>query len=224
MQRKTLEALDRKEIKTPNARRLRKAGKIPAVIYGHNPPQTITVDEMEFARKFHSVSENTIINIKTENKDYDVLVRDYQEDVLSGRIMHIDFYEIEQGKELTTNVPVHLEGTAPGVREGGILEQRLHTLSIQCLPKDLPEYFTVDVSSLTIGDSVHVSELDVPEDVQIHNTGDQVICVVTTQKLVLETEEEEEEGEEGEEVLGEEGEVEKGEGAEETEKAESEEE
>ncbi len=221
MQRKTLQALDRTEKKTANARRLRKSGKIPAVIYGHNPPETISVDEMEFSKKFHSVSENTIINIKTENKDYDVLVRDYQEDLLSGRIIHIDFYEIEQGKELTTNVPVHLEGTAPGVREGGILEQRLHTLEIQCLPQDLPEYFTVDVSSLTIGDSVHVGDLEVPKGVQILNMEDQVICVVTTQKLVLEPEEEEEEGEE---ALGEEGEAEEGEAAEETAETESEEE
>jgi large subunit ribosomal protein L25 len=221
MQRKTLQALDRTEKKTANARRLRKAGKIPAVIYGHNPPETISVDEKEFSKKFHSVSENTIINIKTEKKDYDVLVRDYQEDMLSGRIIHIDFYEIEQGKELTTNVPVHLEGAAPGVREGGILEQRLHTLEIQCLPQDLPEYFTVDVSSLTIGDSVHVGALEVPKGVQILNMEDQVICVVTTQKLVLEPEEEEEEGEE---ALGEEGEAEEGEAAEKTAETESEEE
>jgi len=197
MEQKTLTGENRKEFKKRTASRLRRSGKIPAVIYGHSGDHPIAVDEHEFSTKFHRVSENTIINLTVEKDQYDVLVKDYQEDILTGKITHIDFYEIERGKALRTHVPVRLEGVSPGVREGGILDHHLHELEIECLPKDLPDTVVIDISNLEIGDSVHVGDLDPPKGVQYLNADEYVIVSVSHRKAeVLEEEEVEEEEEE----------------------------
>ena len=110
--------------------RLRRSGKIPAVIYGHTDPQSIYVDAHEFSIKFHDVSESTIIKLLIDEKSHEVLIRDFQESILTGDIRHLDFYEIEKGKLLKTNVAVYLIGTAIGMREGGLLETFVHEVEV----------------------------------------------------------------------------------------------
>lgn len=208
MQRVDLNAEERKDFKKGAAGRLRRMGKIPAIVYGHREPKAVSIDEVEFNRKFHTVSENVLINLKTDDETYDVLVKNYQEDILADRIMHIDFYEIEKGKLLRTHVPVHIEGTSPAVKEGGILDHRLQELEVECMPQDIPEVFTVDVSNLESGDAIHVSDIEVPDGVKIMNNEDQVIVGITHAKVELVEEEEELEEEEmleeGEEAAAEE--------------------
>ena len=197
MEQTTLNAYVRNELKKGASRRLRKAGKIPAVVYGHAGTSTVSVDEHEFHHKFRRVSENTIISLKTEEKSYDVLVKQFQEDLLTGKVLHIDFYEIEQGVALRTNVPVHLHGTAPGVREGGIMEQLLHEIEVECLPKDIPQEINVDISSLVAGSSVHVFDIPSMEGVRFLSTPDSVIVIITHLKEeAVAAETEEAEGEE----------------------------
>ena len=199
MEQKTLAGYQRPETKKTVNRQLRQDGKIPAIIYGHNEPVSISINAKEFEKKFHSVSENTIINIDVDkDKTYDVLVKDYQEDMIKNRIIHIDFYEIERGKVLRTNVPVHLEGVPQGIKEGGVVENQLHEIEIECLPKDIPESFVLDISGLNVGDSLHVSDIPVSDSVKILTALDHSIVVVTTMKA---SETEPEEGEEaGEEA------------------------
>ena len=108
------------------AGRLRATGKIPAVIYGHTTPTSITVDEHEFRNAFKRITENTIVALHLESGVHEVLVKDYQKDNLTGQILHVDFYEFEKGKALRTRVPVRLVGAPIGVKEGGILESLLH--------------------------------------------------------------------------------------------------
>jgi large subunit ribosomal protein L25 len=199
MERQTLQAFERKELKKGAARRLRREGKIPGIIYGSHVPKPVAVLHREFEKKFHTVSENTIITLELGKETHDVLVKDYQEDIIKGLITHIDFYEIEKGKVLRTNIPVEIVGLAPGVKEGGLIEERLHEIEVECLPRDIPESFKVDVSSMEIGDTIHVGELEVPAGVRILSMTDQVLVTVTTQKEVLEPEE----GEEGKEAAAE---------------------
>ncbi len=179
MEQKTLSAVERKERAKGANRRLRIAGKIPAVVYGHAGTAAVAVDEHEFSQKFKRISENTIINLSIDGKGHEVLLKDYQEDVLTGKIVHIDFYEVEKGRMLRTNVPVRVLGTAAGVREGGVLDQGLHRIEVECLPKDIPEQITVDVSALVVGDSVHVRDLALPPGVRILNNEEQVVVSVT---------------------------------------------
>jgi len=203
MEQKTLAGYERKLFKKGPAGRLRREGKIPAVIYGHNKPVHISVGEKEFDSKFHIISENTLITIIVDDKEYEVLVKDSQENMMMGKITHIDFFEVERGKILKTRIPVYLTGASVGVKEGGMLEQHLHEIDIECLPKDIPEKIEVDISNLQLGEAIHVSDLELSEDVKILNTMEQSVVGVTTVKEEEEEEEVEEELEEGEEVADE---------------------
>jgi large subunit ribosomal protein L25 len=177
----------------------------------------ITLDQHDFYQTFKQISESTIITIRTPQKDVDVLVKDYDEDLVTGNLRHVDFYAIESGQLLRTNVEIHLTGNAPGVREGGVLQSQIHEVEVECLPKDIPEYFELDVSGLQIGDSLHVSDLPELEGVKIFNSEDQTIALVavTREEVEEEAEEEEIEGEEGLEEGEEAGEAEETEEAEE---------
>ena len=198
MEQNNLAGYERNSFKKGPAGRLRKEGKIPAVIYGHNKPVHISVSATEFDSKFHIISENTLITIMVDGKEYEVLVKDSQENMIKGQITHIDFFEVERGKVLKTRIPVILTGASAGVKEGGMLEQHLHEIDIECLPKDIPEKIEVDISELKLGEAVHVSDLVVSEAVKILNTMEQSVVGVTTVKEEEEPEVEEEiiEGEE----------------------------
>ena len=209
MEQKTLSASARLELKKGASGRLRRAGKIPAVIYGHSGTEPIAIDAREFGKKFKRISENTIINLQLEKKAVDVLVKEFQEDILQGSITHIDFYEIERGKVLRTHIPVHTIGAAAGVREGGILEVLMHDIEVECLPKDIPEVIEIDIADLDIGSSLHLSDVSPPEGVKFLIPDDSVLATVTSPRAEIEeavSEEELLEGEEGEAAEGEEGE------------------
>lgn len=210
MAEKTLTGYSRTELKKGVTKRLRREGKIPAIIYGHAEPLPIAVDGREFEKKYHSLSESTIITINVDGKSYDVLIKDHQEEPLKGLITHLDFFEIERGKKLRTHVPLHTTGTARGVKEGGILELGLHDVEIECLPKDIPSELVVDIDGMEIGDSRHVSDIAAPEGVAILSAGDMLVVAITTAKSVAEPAEGEEVAEEAEhaEAEGNEGEEE----------------
>jgi large subunit ribosomal protein L25 len=186
MEQKTLTAHSRKVFGSADSRRQRRNGKIPAVIYGHQEPKGLLIDAHEFNTKFITVSESTIINLQLDGDSHDVLIRDYQEDAISGAITHVDFYEIERGKALRTNVGLHLTGAAVGIREGGILESFVHEVEVECLPKDLPESIEVDITNLELGHSVHVRDIVAASGVEILNPGDQVICAIAHKRVEVE--------------------------------------
>lgn len=200
MEQKTLQAEIRTELRSAASRRLRRAGKVPGVIYGSKDTMSITLDAIEFRKQFRIISESQIIRLTVDGTDHDVLIKDYQEDLLTGTLEHIDFYEIEKGKMLRTNVAIHIEGSAVGAREGGILEHQLHSLEIECLPKDIPEGFTVNVEGLDVGHSIHVAAIPAPDGVKILNNLDQVVVIVAAARAEIVEEEEELEGEEVEEA------------------------
>ncbi len=211
MEGKTLATELRQERKKGAARRLRRNGRIPAVVYGHENAIPVSIDAVEFTRKFKHISESTIIKLEAADQTFEVLIKDYQIDVLKNRVLHLDFYEITAGQALTTNIPVHVHGSPVGEREGGIFEHPLYELEIECLPKDIPEDLQVDVSNLEIGDSIHVGDLTPPDGVKILTNEDQIVALVSAPQA----EEEPAEGEEEEEAAAEAGEEEAAEGEEE---------
>ena len=164
------------------AGRLRREGKIPAVIYGHTSPAAITVDAREFRNAFKRITGNTIVELHMPSGVHEVLVKDYQRDNLTGEILHVDFYEFERGKTLRTRVPIRLTGNPVGVKEGGILETQLRELDLECLPKDLPEEIVLDISELALDKSLHVRDLTLPQGVKVLVPGDQVVCLVAHRK------------------------------------------
>ena len=161
---------------------MRRQGKIPAVVYGNMETTSITIDEKEFAAKFRTVSENTIIDLKIDGVSRDVLVKDYQEDIRQGKILHIDFYAIDRDKLLRSRVPVRLTGSARGARDGGIVEQHIHEIDVECKPHDLPAEFLIDVTSLESGRGIHVRDIPVPSGVRILSNSDQAVVSITHTK------------------------------------------
>ncbi|MDA3948872.1 MAG: 50S ribosomal protein L25 [Spirochaeta sp.] len=205
MEQKVLNGITRTTSGKGQARALRRSGRIPAVVYGHSEPISFSVEAREFHKEFHTVSESQLITLKLEKDDRTVLIKDYSEDITNGAILHIDFFEVEAGKKLHTRIAVELEGSPVGVREGGVLEHTLYEVDIECFPKDIPEHLVVDVSGLSQGDSIHISDIPVPKGVVILNNEDQTVASVTTPRAAVEDEEGEEEAAAGEvPVIGEE--------------------
>ncbi len=178
MSDRSLTAEVRTETRTGPARRLRRRGRIPAVMYGHREPVLLSIDAREFANKFQQISESTIIHLTAGGEGYDVLVKDFQVDNIADRLEHIDFFEIERGKVLRARVLLHFVGNPIGVREGGLQELLVHEVEVESLPRDLPERIDVDIESLGVGQSLHVSDLVVPDGVRVLNSPDQVLVLI----------------------------------------------
>ncbi len=200
MERLALRAEPRSKTRTRESRRLRRAGRVPAVVYGAAETESISIDATEVQRLFRHASESTIISLSTGDGERDVLIKDYQTDRITDTLLHIDFLEVVAGQTLRTHVPLHFVGTPVGVREGGILEGLLRELHVECVPKDLPESLEVDIEGLDGGDSIHVRELDIPDGVRVLSPADQVVCLVAHRLAEEEEEVDEAELEEAEEV------------------------
>lgn len=190
-----------------SANRLRREGKLPAVIYGpKSDPISITLDRNDFGKVFFKVGEHTVINIDIDG-DPDkkkVLIRNYQIDPVKKYLTHIDFLMVAEDRKVKTNIPIRIVGNAKGVKVGGVLEQFMNYIKVKAFPQDLPHVYEVDVTGLDVLDSIKVKELNVKDGVEILNAPDQSIVGVVTSRVVKEGEE----GAEGEEVTeGAEGEV-----------------
>ena len=169
------------------SRKLRSSGRIPAVVYGHGETtRSLTVDARELERLFsHIQRASTVINLKIEGEsELKALVREVQSHPSRGTILHVDFYQIHAGERITVEVPIHLIGTPAGVRAGGILQHSLNELEIECLADQIPEEIRIDVAGLQIGDSLHVSDITLPEGVESLVDGDRSICSVIPPTVV----------------------------------------
>jgi large subunit ribosomal protein L25 len=161
------------------ARRVRRAGRIPAVVYGPaGKPFSIDLDAKEFANGIKGISESTIVTLELEGSSRDAFVKATQRNIMDGRILHVDFYEVDRDRMLRARVPLLIQGSPAGVREGGIFESSLHDVEVECLPKDLPERLVVDVSGLGVNQSIHVRDLALGEGVRLISGGDQVVALV----------------------------------------------
>ncbi|MDR1903508.1 MAG: 50S ribosomal protein L25 [Treponema sp.] len=179
MSQVVLAARNRQNKGSSEARRLRRSGRVPGVLYGRSGEAvSLDLDALEFKNGIKNISESTIVKIDLEGKSYDAFVKDTQRNILDGNIIHVDFYEVESGIALRARVSIHLHGNPIGVREGGVLEVPLHEIEIECLPKDLPERINVDISDLKANQSIHVRDLNLSEAIRIISGLDQVIALV----------------------------------------------
>ena len=190
MSDRSLTAQLRTETKKGAARRMRRQGRIPAVLYGRRDPVLLSIDAREFSRKFQQISESTIIQLSAGEATYDVLVKDFQVDHIIERLEHIDFYEIERGRILRARVMLHFVGNPIGAREGGLQELLVHEVEVESLPRDLPERLDVDIEHLAVGQSLHVSDLVIPDGVRVLNSPDQVIALIAHKVEEADTEDE----------------------------------
>jgi large subunit ribosomal protein L25 len=169
------------------ARSARRAGRVPAVIYGHHrEPASLTVDANALSRLLTvEHGSRALLDIAVDGKaPVKALIREIQRDPVRRQdIVHIDLYEVNANEKIIVKVPVHLTGTADGVRNGGgILEHPLRELTVKVLPADIPEHFEVDVTALAIGKSIHVSELSIP-NAEIMDDGILAVAAVVAPRV-----------------------------------------
>jgi len=174
-----LQAKNRQKFGSAESRRIRKAGRIPAVIYGRSGKSiSIDLDSGEFSRGTKGISESTIVKVEVDNKPYEAFVKDITRNIIDGNILHIDFYEVESGVALRAKVSLIFSGNPVGVREGGMLETPVHEIEIECLPKDLPERIDIDISNLKANQSMHVRDIPLAQGVRLLSNPEQTIALV----------------------------------------------
>jgi len=186
------------------ARRLRAAGRIPAVVYGKGAEtKAISIDPKALQRLLQSsgAGMNTLIELSVDGTERTVLVKELQRDPVRGRPVHTDFYLVELDQKVEVSVPIHLVGRPEGVEAGGILDHPLREIELECLPRAIPESVSVDVSALEIGDSIHVRDLELPEGASVRTDGHLAVASVIAPAVVEEPAAEE--LAEGEEVAAE---------------------
>ena len=185
MAKKFVIKADRRESRGKNeARRMRAAGNIPVIIYGGGGESvSATTALAELAAVLRSDSGvNSVFSLDLAGEMTDVIFQDRQIDPIRGRLMHADLRRLVKGEKIEMTVPIHLDGDAVGVRDGGVLEQPMREIKVLCEPANTPDAIHVDVSELNVGDALHVSDLKVGEGIEIHGDPDAVVAHVVVVK------------------------------------------
>jgi large subunit ribosomal protein L25 len=184
-----LQAVKREDTGKGFARRLRAAGQVPGVLYGHDvTPVALSVDARDMVHLLHgSAGANALVDLVVDGQEHLAMAREIQRDHIHNRLIHIDFLAVSRTETITASVPVIETGEAAGVKEGGVVEHHLREITVECFPQDVPEHIEFDISDVALGDMVHVSDLIVPKGVTVlTNPEDAVLSVITPAALRVE--------------------------------------
>lgn len=176
----SLSAQPRSDRGTGVARKLRQSGRVPGVIYGHSrQPQSLSIETRELEKLLDHISAaSTVIDLTIDGTTSRTLIREIQRHPFKKMILHVDFQELVKGEKVTVDIPLVFIGTPQGVKDGGILDQVMHEITVHCDPADMPNHIDVDVSELLIGHSIHISELKVPAGVEVQDDEEATVCTV----------------------------------------------
>lgn len=167
----TLDAEPRTDAGKGASRRLRRLGKVPAVLYGGaDKVLALSLDHKELSQHLkHESFHSHILTVKIGRKSEQAILKDVQSHPFKPEVLHVDLQRVDAGQKIRMEIPIHFKGAdvAPGVKEGGVFSRNVVEVEIQCLPKDLPEYLELDVSGLGIGDALHLSDVPLPAGVEI---------------------------------------------------------
>lgn len=192
MELQTVNATTRQPRGKSGARRMRRDGMVPAVVYGgEREPASLALNKREFERVLHGRGgEHAVVQISvSDNADLScsALIKEVQHHPVRGDVIHADFMRIRLDERITTLVPLVLKGQAKGVVEGGVLDHQLRELEVECLALEVPEEIAVDVSELQMGDSIHVGDIHPPANVTVVTELDRTIVAVHAPRVVKET-------------------------------------
>ncbi len=196
MKQVSLSAIKRTKTGKETAKKLRKQGLIPAIIYGADTdPIPIAIKFNEFERIMHRYKgEMLLFNLEIKNGETfnkQALLKEYQIHPVTDKVIHVDFLAIHEGTPISIDVPLEFVGRPVGIPKGGILEIHMHELTIECLPSQIPDKITVDISPLDLGDVLHVKDIQVPEGVKVLDDPEEtVVTIVAEEKGESEEEEE----------------------------------
>ena len=161
------------------ARKLRAAGRVPAVVYGQGTESAaVSVDAKELYHVLHAGGANVLLDLVVDGKPQLALARDVQRDHIHNRFVHVDFLAVSRTEKITIDVPVRVVGESVGVKAGGVLEHHLWEIQAECLPGDVPDSIEADISELAVGDSLKVADLAAPSGVTILSPEDELVLAV----------------------------------------------
>ena len=181
----TLNATPRSDVGKGAARKLRASLRIPGVVYGHHREATpLALDARELEKLLGSIAPGTtVVELHLGGRMSKTLIREIQRHPFKRQVLHIDFQELVAGEKITVNVPILLVGTAAGVKDGGTVEEVMREVSIEVDPANIPNHFEIDISALGINDSVHVSDIKIPEGVEILEDLEATVAVVAPPRV-----------------------------------------
>lgn len=171
------------------ARKLRAAGQVPAIIYGHaRAPQALVLNAHELQLLLEkNPYQSTVIDLAFDGQSVRTLIRELQRHPFKKQILHVDFQELIAGEKVIVRVPLRFTGTADGVKNGGgVLDQIMHDLEILVDPSNIPSHIVVDVTPLMIGHSVHAGEIPLPDGVTLESEAEATVCVCAAPKVEAE--------------------------------------
>ena len=185
----TISATPRTETGKGVARKLRAQHNLPGVLYGHHrEPQPLVLDSRDFDRLIeHYAAETTVVELTVDGQSVRTLIREIQRHPFKRQVLHVDFQALVAGEKVTVDVPIVLVGIPEGVRlSGGTLDQVMRELTVEVDPSDIPNHVDVDVSALNVGDSLHVSDINLPPGVEVQDDPETTICVVVPPRVAEE--------------------------------------
>ncbi len=196
----TIKGSKRESVGKVATKALRNADKVPCVLYGGDNPLHFSANELDFSKLVYTPNAHTVVLDINGDQKINAILQDIQFHPVSDKILHVDFYQLSEDKEVNMEIPVVIEGSAPGVLlEGGMLEISKRKLKVRALPKNLPDFINVDISSLKLGNKILTADLE-SEDFSILHPENTVVCKVRTSRASMSLEEEVEEGEVAEEA------------------------
>ena len=191
----TINGSKRESVGKKSTKALRNAGQVPCVIYGGDKPVHFSAEELAFSKLVYTPNAHTVV-IALGSDTVNAVLQDIQFHPVTDRILHIDFYQLFDDKEIAMNIPVNLIGKSPGVANGGSLMRNKRKLRVKALPSNLPDFIEVDISPLKIGSKLYITEL-VNENYNFLHPDNTVVCQVKRSRVTIEEDEEELEAEEG---------------------------
>lgn len=200
MQAITIKGSERESVGKTSTKALRNAEKVPCVLYGGEKPIHFSADEISFKGLVYTSNAHTVVIEMEGHQAYEAVLQDIQFHPVTDRIIHIDFYQLFEDKPVSMNIPVHLEGNSPGVRNGGRMLFRKRKLTVRALPANLPDAIMVDISKLKIGGTISVGDVKTEEYTFLHPDDTSIVQVKTSRNILEEEEEEGAEGAEGTEA------------------------
>ncbi len=179
----TLHAAEPREGGKKEVKAVRNAGRVPCVLYGPSTaPVHFSVPTLDLRPLIHT-TENYRVEVTMGGEDHEAILKKIDYHPVTDEPLHVDFFALTKGQTLELSIPIRLEGTAPGVKAGGQLAQPLYELEISSLPKNIPGFVTIDVSSLQVGDSLHVSDLSLGDSVEVLTDPARTIVSITAPRV-----------------------------------------
>ncbi|MDU8886788.1 50S ribosomal protein L25/general stress protein Ctc [Yeosuana sp. MJ-SS3] len=195
----TINGSQRESVGKKATKALRNAGQVPCVLYGGDKPVHFSADELAFSKLVYTPNAHTVVIALDNGETFDAVLQDIQFHAVTDKILHIDFYQLFENKEIALDIPVNLIGNSRGVKNGGVLRRNNRKLRVKALPVNLPDFIEIDITPMKIGDKVAIEDLKTDKYTFLHSDNTVVCQIKTARAAIVDEVDEEEEGLEGEE-------------------------